>query len=186
MANTEKRYFFRSVAHFITARHSHSTYRVFKCNANRFLRASFIILCILRSSAAYISNRNACDINDALLKFGIIPDLLRVPPLHAIKVTYSYGCSPNLGNKIKAQYLKNNPYIILWPFEGRKFYTLLLVDLDAPSPRSPTKREWLHYLLGNIPGPAVGQGEILAPYVHPHPQEELTLQELTSNLQILR
>nr|XP_018913675.1 PREDICTED: uncharacterized protein LOC109041710 isoform X2 [Bemisia tabaci] len=41
--------------------------------------------------------------------------------------TYSYGHSPNFGNKIEAHFLKSNPYAILWPFEGSQFYTLLLV-----------------------------------------------------------
>ncbi|XP_072153925.1 uncharacterized protein [Bemisia tabaci] len=149
----------------------HTTISVSIGSTESYLTATIIFLTLLRPSVAKISNRKASDINTSLVKFGIIPDLLKKPPPHVIKATYSFGHSPNFGNKIEAQFLKSNPYAILWPFEGSQFYTLLLVDLDAPSPKSPIKREWLHFLLGNIPGPAISQGEILAPYIRPNPEE---------------
>ena len=31
-------------------------------------------------------------------------------------------------------------------------FTLLMVDPDAPSPHAPKFRNWLHYLVTNIPG----------------------------------
>jgi phosphatidylethanolamine-binding protein (PEBP) family uncharacterized protein len=33
-----------------------------------------------------------------------------------------------------------------------KRYTLLMVDPDAPSPDNPAMREWLHWIVANIPG----------------------------------
>jgi phosphatidylethanolamine-binding protein (PEBP) family uncharacterized protein len=33
-----------------------------------------------------------------------------------------------------------------------KRYTLLMVDPDAPSPDNPAMREWLHWIVTNIPG----------------------------------
>ena len=39
------------------------------------------------------------------------------------------------------------------------FYTLMMVDPDAPSRRNPTNREWLHWLVVNIPGGNVKMGE---------------------------
>ena len=39
------------------------------------------------------------------------------------------------------------------------------IDPDAPSRENPTNREFLHWLVGNIPGDDVEKGDILAPYV---------------------
>lgn len=32
------------------------------------------------------------------------------------------------------------------------FYTLIMVDPDAPSPDSPTMAQWIHWIVANIPG----------------------------------
>lgn len=39
------------------------------------------------------------------------------------------------------------------------FYTLMMVDPDAPSRHNPKNREWLHWLVVNIPGGKVKMGE---------------------------
>ena len=38
-------------------------------------------------------------------------------------------------------------------------FTLLMVDPDAPSPHDPKFRNWLHYLVTNIPGARLGAAE---------------------------
>lgn len=42
-------------------------------------------------------------------------------------------------------------------------YTLIMADPDAPSPMSPTKRYWLHWLVTNIEGDDLIRGDILGP-----------------------
>ncbi|RXG52086.1 Protein D2 [Armadillidium vulgare] len=44
------------------------------------------------------------------------------------------------------------------------YYTLMMVDPDAPSRANPKFREWQHWLVGNIPGSDASQGEILTAY----------------------
>jgi phosphatidylethanolamine-binding protein (PEBP) family uncharacterized protein len=41
---------------------------------------------------------------------------------------------------------------VTWNSKGSELYTLILTDPDAPSRRSPTQREWRHWLVMNIPG----------------------------------
>ncbi|KAA3454932.1 hypothetical protein CXB51_022915 [Gossypium anomalum] len=51
-----------------------------------------------------------------------------------------------------------------------QFYTLVMTDPDAPSPSEPTMREWVHWIVSDIPGgtnPTRGK-EILA-YMGPRP-----------------
>jgi len=45
------------------------------------------------------------------------------------------------------------------------FFKFLSSDPDAPSRAEPTKREWHHWLVGNIPGENVNLGETLSGYV---------------------
>ncbi|GLH03134.1 Putative phosphatidylethanolamine-binding protein [Gryllus bimaculatus] len=40
-----------------------------------------------------------------------------------------------------------------------------MTDPDAPSRATPTNREFLHWLVGNVPGGDVARGEVLAEYV---------------------
>eukprot|EP00271_Cylindrocystis_brebissonii_P000384 TRINITY_DN10477_c0_g1_i1.p1 TRINITY_DN10477_c0_g1~~TRINITY_DN10477_c0_g1_i1.p1 ORF type:complete len:259 (-),score=41.92 TRINITY_DN10477_c0_g1_i1:677-1453(-) len=50
-------------------------------------------------------------------------------------------------------------------------YTLVMVDPDAPSPSEPTFREWLHWMVVNIPGgiPSPAAGELVVEYKGPTP-----------------
>ncbi|KQK18442.1 hypothetical protein BRADI_1g42510v3 [Brachypodium distachyon] len=49
-------------------------------------------------------------------------------------------------------------------------FTLVMIDPDAPSPSEPSMREWLHWLVVNIPGGAdPSQGKEVVPYMSPRP-----------------
>ncbi|CAL5052718.1 unnamed protein product [Urochloa decumbens] len=50
-------------------------------------------------------------------------------------------------------------------------FTMLMTDPDAPSPSNPSMREWLHWLVVNIPGGAdpSQQGDVVVPYMCPRP-----------------
>lgn len=46
----------------------------------------------------------------------------------------------------------NEPYL--------SYYTLLMVDPDAPSRKNHTMREFIHWMVVNIPGDNVTAGEV--------------------------
>jgi len=48
---------------------------------------------------------------------------------------------------------------------------LSISDPDAPSRKEPNFREWHHWLVGNIPGTDVAEGETLSEYVGAGPPE---------------
>ncbi|VAI25852.1 unnamed protein product [Triticum turgidum subsp. durum] len=53
----------------------------------------------------------------------------------------------------------------------RLLYTLMLVDPDAPSPSHPTLREYLHWMVSDIPGTTgVSFGQELVVYERPEPR----------------
>nr|QLM02226.1 mother of FT and TFL1 1 [Hypoxis decumbens] len=55
---------------------------------------------------------------------------------------------------------------------GRRcdLYTLVMTDPDAPSPSDPTMREWVHWVVVDIPGGTdPSRGHEVLPYIGPRP-----------------
>lgn len=55
------------------------------------------------------------------------------------------------------------------PDEELKYYTLALIDPDAPTPAQPSSRSWVHWLVVNIPGSDIESGTTLRRYVGAFP-----------------
>lgn len=70
-----------------------------------------------------------------------------------------------VGNELTPTSVRNQPTEIYWPTETQRLYTLCMTDPDAPSRVRPTSGEFKHWLVVNIPGTNVSQGETLAQYV---------------------
>jgi phosphatidylethanolamine-binding protein len=58
-----------------------------------------------------------------------------------------------------------------WNADPSSFYTLVMTDPDAPSRSDPSKREWKHWLIVNIPGSKIDEGELKAEYVGAGPPQ---------------
>ncbi|XAR68389.1 hypothetical protein NMG60_11003490 [Bertholletia excelsa] len=53
---------------------------------------------------------------------------------------------------------------------SHELFTLVMTDPDAPSPSEPSMREWVHWIVTDIPGGASpSQGKEVLPYVGPSP-----------------
>ncbi|KAM5570444.1 protein MOTHER of FT and TFL1 [Rosa sericea] len=51
-----------------------------------------------------------------------------------------------------------------------ELYTLVMTDPDAPSPSEPSMREWVHWIMADIPGGTNPiRGKEILPYVGPRP-----------------
>ncbi|KAH0811987.1 hypothetical protein GEV33_010805 [Tenebrio molitor] len=79
-------------------------------------------------------------------------------------VTYPKGVKVELGNKLTPTQVKDPPSV-KWDAEADAFYTLCMTDPDAPSRKNPKFREWHHWLVVNIPGNNLEQGEVLSGYI---------------------
>merc|ERR1711973_958518 len=75
----------------------------------------------------------------------VVPDVIDTAPTNTIKVE--------------------------WPTEEGALYTLCMTDPDAPSRAEPTFREWHHWLVVNIPGNNISQGDVLSEYVGSGPPQ---------------
>ncbi|XP_028550799.1 protein FLOWERING LOCUS T-like [Dendrobium catenatum] len=55
------------------------------------------------------------------------------------------------GSDLKPSMVVKEPRVEISGRDIRTFYTLVMIDPDAPSPSNPTKREHLHWLVTDIP-----------------------------------
>ncbi|KAL5154486.1 Protein FLOWERING LOCUS T [Glycine soja] len=85
------------------------------------------------------------------------------------RVTYGNREVGN-GCELKPSQVANQPRVSVGGDDLRNFYTMVLVDPDAPSPSNPNFREYLHWLVTDIPettGPNFGN-EVVS-YESPRP-----------------
>ncbi|XAR65847.1 hypothetical protein NMG60_11011819 [Bertholletia excelsa] len=74
------------------------------------------------------------------------------------------------GCELKPSQVINPPRIDIGGDDLRTFYTLVMVDPDAPSPSDPNLREYLHWLVTDIPATTgVTFGQEVVCYESPRP-----------------
>jgi len=81
----------------------------------------------------------------------------------------SYGSHHvSQGNELNPTSAAHRPTV---NYQGKEdyLYTLAMVDPDAPSRENPKVREWRHWVVVNIPGKDVSQGDVLSSYAPPTP-----------------
>ncbi|KAJ6411336.1 hypothetical protein OIU84_007991 [Salix udensis] len=88
----------------------------------------------------------------------------------AINMSVYYGSKQvSNGCEIKPSLAVNPPKVTI-SGHSDELYTMVMIDPDAPSPSEPSMREWVHWVVADIPGgtnPTRGK-EILS-YVSPRP-----------------
>ncbi|KAF1859989.1 hypothetical protein Lal_00027837 [Lupinus albus] len=76
----------------------------------------------------------------------------------SMRVTYNNRDVSN-GSEFKPSHVVNQPRVCIGGDDLRNLYTLVVVNPDAPSPSDPNLREYLHWLVTDIPattGPTFG------------------------------
>nr|ABN46891.1 flowering locus T-like protein [Vitis labrusca x Vitis vinifera] len=88
---------------------------------------------------------------DPLVVGRVVGDVLD-PFLRSItlRVTYNNREVAN-GCEFRPSQLVSQPRVDIGGDDLRTFYTLVMVDPDAPSPSNPNLREYLHWLVTDIP-----------------------------------
>ncbi|KAL5222204.1 hypothetical protein ABZP36_026917 [Zizania latifolia] len=89
---------------------------------------------------------------EPLVLANVIRDVLD-PFIPTIPLRITYNNRLLLaGAELKPSATVNKPRIDVGGPDLRVFYTLVLVDPDAPSPSNPSLREYLHWMVIDIPG----------------------------------
>ncbi|XP_037950702.1 protein D3-like [Teleopsis dalmanni] len=129
------------------------------------------VLCIFLVIA--IASVNALEDDEVQKVFKgneVVPDVIPTSPKQFLKVTYENGLTVDKGAELTPTQVKSEPKVD-WVAEENTYYTLIMTDPDAPSRTNPKSREFHHWLVANIPGNAVSQGEVITAYVGSGPPE---------------
>ncbi|CAH1284670.1 unnamed protein product [Diabrotica balteata] len=122
----------------------------------------FLIFCVLLVAA----DKTKDDIKEleAFKSNKVSPDVVSAVPDKLLQVTYKADKKVELGNELTPTQVLEQPQLT-YEGEDNSFYTLILTDPDAPSRSNPKSREWNHWLVVNIPGSKISQGETISHYV---------------------
>ncbi|CAN6195236.1 unnamed protein product [Urochloa humidicola] len=107
---------------------------------------------------------------DPLVVGRVIDDVVNLfVPTVPLSVRYGTRDLTN-GCEIRPSIAANPPAIQI-AGRANDLFTMLMTDPDAPSPSEPSMREWLHWLVVNVPGGAdpSHQGDVVVPYMSPRP-----------------
>jgi len=131
-----------------------------------FVLSVFIALTV----SAVQSDKN---VQVAMEEHGVVPDVIDTAPADELEVRYG-DLSVSLGNELTPTQVKNIP-TVHWNADDGSYYLLCMTDPDAPSRANPVRREFRHWLVGNIPGDKLDQGETLTEYVGSGPPKDTGL-----------
>lgn len=93
----------------------------------------------------------------------IVPDVIDEVPPNVVNVIYPEKKAVNLGNELAPSEVKEQP-TVSWDSDPNSYYTLAMVDPDAPSRAEPQFREFNHWLVCNIKGSDVSKGDVVTAY----------------------
>lgn len=105
----------------------------------------------------------------AFQNIRIVPDILDSAPRQSMLIQYTTGETIDLGESVSPLDTRTVPTIYWSVASASEYYTLLMVDPDAPSRLLPILRENLHWLVINIRGSDVTTGQTIAEYMAPSP-----------------
>ncbi|XP_061359480.1 protein VERNALIZATION 3-like [Gastrolobium bilobum] len=108
---------------------------------------------------------------DPLLLGRIIGDILD-PFTSSIPLRVVYNNNSEVINccEFKPSQIVNKPRVDIGGDDLRTLYTLIMVNPDAPSPSDPNMREYLHWLVINIPATTGASfGQEIVNYESPRP-----------------
>ncbi|XP_043482286.1 protein D2-like [Leptopilina heterotoma] len=111
----------------------------------------------------FMSGISLADVPSDLMKNQVVPDVINKAPVNEVEVEYGKK-KVRVGEELTPTEVKNAPEID-YKDDDDALYTLIMTDPDAPSRQTPTNREFVHWLVGNIPEDEVSKGDVLAPYV---------------------
>ena len=98
---------------------------------------------------------------------GVIPDVISQEPPNQLDLTFE----DNIVTPAQIMTTTETSMCPLISFnaESDKYYTLICVDPDAPNRKMHLFRNWLHYIVVNIPGDNIEQGNVICKYSGPEP-----------------
>eukprot|EP00095_Tigriopus_kingsejongensis_P006177 maker-scaffold191_size271209-snap-gene-0.11 protein:Tk06177 transcript:maker-scaffold191_size271209-snap-gene-0.11-mRNA-1 annotation:"protein d2 isoform x2" len=80
-----------------------------------------------------------------------------------LQVTFENEVRVSLGQEMVLDQVKNLPRI-QYQAQAGDLFTLMMIDPDAPNRKKPVAKEWLHWLVVNIPGDNLANGQTVTAF----------------------
>ncbi|XP_075541477.1 protein D3-like [Dermacentor variabilis] len=101
---------------------------------------------------------------------ALVPDVIPRLAKQVVAVTYKQGVEVRMGNKLTCDQTCKAPESISFQGPASAFYTVMMIDPDAPNSLSPRLRHWRHWLVMNVPNSCdVKAGDTITQYEGPSP-----------------
>ncbi|XP_017130855.1 protein D3 [Drosophila elegans] len=104
------------------------------------------------------------EVSKIMRTLDVIPDLIEIGPQEFLNVTYHGHVAAHGGKLLEPMQVRDEPSL-KWPTAPENYYALLMVDPDAPNVITPTHREFLHWMVLNIPGNRLALGDVRVGYM---------------------
>lgn len=104
------------------------------------------------------------DIQGLFKQHCIVPDVVASSPTELLDIQYPSGVRVDMGKELTPTQVQDTP-VVKWAAKEDEYYTLAMVDPDAPSRENPKFREWHHWLVGNIHAGEMKKSETLSDYI---------------------
>eukprot|EP00051_Salpingoeca_urceolata_P031883 m.13367 g.13367 ORF g.13367 m.13367 type:complete len:217 (+) comp4540_c0_seq1:63-713(+) len=100
------------------------------------------------------------------LSHQVVPLVYSAAPPELLTVAHPCGFSPGMAATVTPTQVLERPTALSWPgLDPKSFYTVMLVDPDAPSKADPKFKCWLHFLYVNAFGAQLEAGIETAAFV---------------------
>lgn len=100
------------------------------------------------------------EIKQGLEVSGLVPDFLPYFPAGLVNINFGVHACVHLGTHLTAQTTSLQPSRLSYPADKHRLYTVLLLDAEVKS---------LHWMVINVPGTALRDGQVIAEYQPPAP-----------------
>ncbi|KAD5961240.1 hypothetical protein E3N88_12713 [Mikania micrantha] len=89
----------------------------------------------------------------SLILGRVIGDIVdQFTPSVAMDVTYTPDQPVSNGQELMPNLIASKPHVNVGGVDMRSSYTIIMTDPDAPSPSDPYLKEYLHWIVTDIPG----------------------------------
>jgi len=105
------------------------------------------------------------EIKEGFVHSGLVPALLPSYPPGLVNINYGVHSCVHLGTQMQAQTTSNLPSRVSFPSEPHRIYSLIFLDV---------RRMSLTWLVTNIPGSDIRNGQTIAEYQPPAPMDSST------------
>ncbi|XP_072154745.1 phosphatidylethanolamine-binding protein 1-like [Bemisia tabaci] len=124
---------------------------------------------LIKYNSVLLSKPEHYYFEEELTAKGIIPEVVPRAPFRIVYLEYlnkNHSVLPGAKFMVGRPDgpVAKEPYNVTWGANATDMYTLCLFDFDAPVRAAPVLRSYIHWLVGNIPGAGVKNGETFFEY----------------------